>query len=45
MCLNGFNYSFLHVEASEDLPQACMPHSVKRLPEVYEVVEQIDLVL
>ena len=38
-------WSFLHVKASEDLPQACMPDSVKRLLAVYEVVEQIALVL
>ena len=37
--------SFLYVEASVDLAQACMPDSVKRLLEVYEVVEQIALVL
>ena len=41
----GLNQSFLYVEASEDLQQACMPGSVKRLLEVYEVVEQIALVL
>ena len=28
----------LYVEASEDLPQACKPDSVKRLFEVYEVL-------
>ena len=33
------------VEASEDLPQACMPDFVKHLLEVYEVMEQIALVL
>ena len=44
-CLNGSNYSFIYVVASEDLPQACMPDSVKRLLEVYEVGEQITLVL
>ena len=37
--------SFLCVEASVDLPQACMTDSVKRLLEVYEVVEQVTLVL
>ena len=37
--------SFLCVEVSVDLPQACMTDSVKRLLEVYEVVEQIALVL
>ena len=41
----GLNQSFLYVEASEDLPQACMPYSVKRLLEVDEVVEHIALVL
>ena len=45
MCLNGLNQSFLYVETSEDLPQACMPDSTKRLLGVYEVVEQIALVL
>ena len=33
------------VGALEDLPQACMPDSVKRLLEVNEAVEQIVLVL
>ena len=37
-CLNGLN--FFSVEASEDVPQACIPDSVKRLLEVYKVVEQ-----
>ena len=37
--------SFLYVEASEDLPQTCMPVSVKGLLEVYEVVEQTALEL
>ena len=37
--------SVLLVEASEDLPQARMPDSFKRLFEVYEVVEQIALML
>ena len=44
-CLNGLNWSIICVEASEDLPQACMPGPVKRLPEVYEVLEQLVLVL
>ena len=44
-CLNGLSQFFLYVKASEDLPQACMPDSVKHLLEVYEVVEQIVLVL
>ena len=35
----------MHVEVSEDLPQAYMPDSVTRLFEVYDVVEQIALVL
>ena len=35
----------MHIEASEDLVQAYMPDSVTRLFEVYEVVEQIVLVL
>ena len=37
------NQSFVHVEVSEDLPQACMPDPVKRLREAYEAVEQIAL--
>ena len=37
------NQTLLYVEASDDLPQACMLDSVKRLLEVYEVVEQITL--
>ena len=37
--------SFVYSEASEDLPQACMPDSVKYLLEVYKVVELIALVL
>ena len=46
LCLNGLNQSLLyHAEASEDLPQACMLVSVKCLLTVYEVVEQIALVL
>ena len=45
MCLNGLNQSFLYVETSEDLSQACVPKSFKCLLEVYEVVEQIALVL
>ena len=44
-CLDGLNQSFLYVEASEDLPRACMPDSVKRLLEIYNVVEQVALVL
>ena len=36
---------FLYVEAFEDLPQACMQDSLKRLLEVHEVVEQMALVL
>ena len=39
------NQTFLYVEASENLSQACIPDSVKLLLEVYEVVEQIALVL
>ena len=35
----------MHVEASDDLPQACVPDSVTRPFEVYEAVEQIALVL
>ena len=35
----------MHVEASEDLPQDYMPDTVTRLFEVYEVVEQIALVV
>ena len=35
----------MYVEASEDLPQAYMSDSVTRLFEVYEIVEQIALVL
>ena len=35
---------FMHVEAYEDLPQACMQDSVTRLFEVYEVIEQISVV-
>ena len=35
----------MHAGAFEDLPQAYMPDSVTRLFEVYEVVEQIALVL
>ena len=34
----------MHVEASEDLPQAYMPGTVTRLFELYEVVKQIVLV-
>ena len=37
--------SFIYVEASYDVPQACVPDSDKRLLEVHEVVEQIALVL
>ena len=33
------------LEVTLELPQACMPDSVKRLLKVYEVVEQIALVL
>ena len=44
-CLNGLNQTFLYVEASENLSQVCIPDSVKLLLEVYEVVEQIALVL
>ena len=44
-CLNGLSQFFLYVKASEDLTQACMPDSIKRLLEVYEGVEQIALVL
>ena len=44
-CLNGFNQSFLVVEASEDLPQACMPDSVKGPLQISKDVEQIALVL
>ena len=43
--LNGLNQSFLYVEASEDLLQVCMQDPVKHLLEIYEVVEQIVLVL
>ena len=43
--LNGLNQTFLYVEASVDLPQACMPDSVKSLLEVYVVVEQMVLEL
>ena len=43
--LDGLNQSFLHVEASEDLPQACMPDSVRHILEACDVVEQIALVL
>ena len=43
--MDGLNQSFLYVEASEDLRQACMPDFVKFLHEVYEVVEQILLML
>ena len=39
------NQTFLYVEASENLSQACIPDSVKLLLEVYEVVEQIALML
>ena len=35
----------MHAGAFEDLPQAYMPDYVTRLFEVYEVVEQIVLVL
>ena len=34
----------MHVEASDDLPQACMLDSVKRFGEAHDV-EQIELVL
>ena len=44
-CLRGLNQSFPCVEASEDLLQACMPDSVKRLLEIYDVVGQIAQVL
>ena len=44
MCLNDLNQTFLYIDASEGLPQACMPDSVKRFLEVYEVVEQTALV-
>ena len=42
--LGGLIKSLLYVEASEDLSQACRLDSVKRLLEVYEVVEEIELV-
>ena len=45
LCVLGLNWSFIYAEASEDLQQACLPDSVKRLFEVYEVVEQFMLVL
>ena len=37
--LNDLDQSFRYVEASRDLPLACMPDAIKRLLEVYEVVE------
>ena len=37
----GLNQSFLYVEASEDLQQACMPDSVKRLLEIDVIVQEI----
>ena len=43
--LDGLNQSFLYVKAPEDLSKACMPDSVRRLLENYEVVEQVVLVL
>ena len=43
--LSGLNQSFLSDEDPEDLPQAFMPDSVKRLLEVNQVGEQIALVL
>ena len=39
-CLNGSNYSFIYVVASEDLPQAYMPDTVKRLLEVYKLLNR-----
>ena len=45
LCVLGLKWSFIYAEASEDLQQACMSDSVKRLLEVYEVVENIALVL
>ena len=36
-CLNSLNQTILYVEASEHLPQTCMPDSVKRLLEVFEL--------
>ena len=45
MCVCGLNQTVLYDEAFEDLSQVCMSGSVKRLLEVYEVAEQIALVL
>ena len=42
---NGLNQTFLYAEASDDLPQAYMQDSVKSLLKVYEVVEEIALLL
>ena len=44
-CPDSLKQSFLYIEVSEDLPQACMSNSIKRLLEIYEVVEQNALML
>ena len=38
-------FSYFYIEACEDLPQACMSNSVKRIFEVCEVVKQTALML
>ena len=43
--LDDLNKPFLDVEASEDMPEAIMPHSVEGFLEVNEVVEQVLLML
>ena len=44
-CLDDLNKSFLHAEASHDVPQAFMPHSIKGFLEVNEVLVEFFLVL
>ena len=43
--LNDLNKSFLYAEASHNVPQAFMPHSVEGFLEVYEVVIEFFFVL
>ena len=43
--LDDLNKPFLDVEASEDMPEVVMPHSVEGFLEVSEVVEQVLLML
>ena len=44
-CLDDLNKSFLHAEASHDVPQTFVPYSIECFFEVYEVVVKFFLVL